>query len=701
MNWQYTPYVLPLIASTLITCGLIVAAWQRRNVPSATGFVWLMGTLLVWLLSQIVEAAGTDLRTVLFWNNTKFLGIAFLPVAYLAFVLQYTGRERWLTPLNLALSAVVPCITQLMIWTNAAHGLFRYNIRLSESGPVLNLQATSGAWYWAHTAYSYIFLVLGTALLVQIFSRPLYIHRRQAGTLLIGALVPWVANAVYIFVFDQFLPMDPTPFAFTVTGIAFAWGLFRFRLLEIVPAARNAVIEGMSDGVIVLDTHDRVIDLNPAARRIIGRPAEDIFGQSIELFLSGRPDLIERYRGVAEMQAEITLEEDKKLRYYDMRLSSLYDQRQRCTGRLIVLRDINDRKQAEEALQRWVAQLRVIPEIASDIATSRDLDELLDRSIRLIQGRLALSCAGIFLSDEQGKSLVLKASAGEPGSLILRRGHQLRVSEAGLVGAVIKSGRFQHLSGGDQINRLTDVSPSQPHTQIAFPLRVGQRITGALDVHSAQDTAFDEASIAVLQAVADQLAVAVENARLIQEMQRTLREADKAYGRYTWETWRRSARSSQRAQGYRFRQRHVEPSEDLPPETVEAWQQGRCVVTTVQPGAEVNRNGAMGALAVPIALRGQVIGALNLRFEGEHVASETVALVQEVANRLALTLENVRLLEESQHRAARERMTREVTARMRETLDVESVLQTTIREVRERLGLAEAEVWIGMDEISA
>jgi GAF domain-containing protein len=115
-------------------------------------------------------------------------------------------------------------------------------------------------------------------------------------------------------------------------------------------------------------------------------------------------------------------------------------------------------------------------------------------------------------------------------------------------------------------------------------------------------------------------------------------------------------------------------------------------VTTVQPGAEVNGNGAMGVLAVPITLRGQVIGALNLRFEGEHVASEMVSLVQEVANRLALTLENVRLLEESQRRAARERMTREVTARMRETLDIDTVLQTAIREIGEALGIAEVEV---------
>jgi GAF domain-containing protein len=108
----------------------------------------------------------------------------------------------------------------------------------------------------------------------------------------------------------------------------------------------------------------------------------------------------------------------------------------------------------------------------------------------------------------------------------------------------------------------------------------------------------------------------------------------------------------------------------------------------------------MGALAVPITLRDQVIGALNLRFEDEYVAPETVSLIQEITNRLALTLENARLLEESQRRAARERLTGEVTARMRETLDVDRVLQTAVREMRAILNLAEAEVQMGVEFLS-
>jgi PAS domain S-box-containing protein len=648
------------------------------------------------------------LPTVLFWNDAKFAAIAFLPVAYLAFVLQYTGRERWLTPRNLALSGVIPCITQLMIWTNDAHGLFRYDVRLDESGPVLNFQSTSGAWYWVHTAYSYIFLVLGTALLVQVFIRSKHIYRKQAGTLLVGALIPWVANAIYIFILDQSLPLDPTPFAFTATGLAFAWGLFRFRLLEVVPAARNAVIEGMSDGVIVLDAQNRVIDLNPAAQRIIGHPAEHILGQSIEVFLSGRPDLVERYRGVAEAQAEITLGEGETLRYYDMRLSSLLDRHQRHTGRLVVLRDITERKHAEETLQRWVTQLTVIPEVASDIATAHELDELLDRSVRLVRDRLKLSFAGIFLADERGEVVTLKASAGKAHREMPQRGHQLKVGEAGEVGSVISSGRL------DAPPSQAIVCPAVPGIgEIVLPLRVGQpheggqQVIGALAAHSAQEAApagtriyFDEATIAVLQTVADQLAVAVENAHLLEEMQKTLREAEKAYGHYTEEMWRRSARDAQRPQGYRFRhgissspgRRHVEPLADLPPEALQVWQQGDSMVTTVQGNGDDAPVGPVGmaALAMPIILRDQVIGALNLRFEDEQVAPETVALVQEVANRLALTLENARLLEETQRRAARERLAREITDQVRRATTPESVVQTAVDALFQALGTSRA-----------
>jgi PAS domain S-box-containing protein len=177
-----------------------------------------------------------------------------------------------------------------------------------------------------------------------------HLYRRQAGLLLIGVLAPWISNSIYIFGLAPVPNLDLTPFAFTISGLAFGWSLFQFRLLDLVPIARRAVVEGMSDGVIVLDTQNRIVDLNPAAQRIINRGAAQAIGKTITQELSTWPEFMAGYCHVAEGQMEIVESADKAQRYFDMRISPLYDQRKRLTGRLIVLRDITERKQKEEAL---------------------------------------------------------------------------------------------------------------------------------------------------------------------------------------------------------------------------------------------------------------------------------------------------------------------------------------------------------------
>jgi PAS domain S-box-containing protein len=151
---------------------------------------------------------------------------------------------------------------------------------------------------------------------------------------------------------SPFPHLDLTPFAFTLTGLAMTWGLFRFRLLDIVPVARDAVIESMSDGVIVLDAQNRIVDLNPAAQSILGCTASDAIGQPARQILSERPDLVERYRDVTEAHAEVSVGEGAARRTFDLRISPVRGGRGRLTGRLIVLRDVTERKRAEEELHR-------------------------------------------------------------------------------------------------------------------------------------------------------------------------------------------------------------------------------------------------------------------------------------------------------------------------------------------------------------
>ena len=374
MHWQYNPYVFPLLGAAVVSAALVLFAWRRRPVPGATLFALLMLAVAEWSLGYALELGSADLPSQVFWARVEYLGIVTVPVTWLALVLQYTKRERWLTPRNLALLATVPLVTLLLAWTNDLHGLLWSEIRLDTSGSFSVLDLARGAWYWVNVVYAYLLLLLGTLLLIQALIRWPHLYRRQAGALLLGALAPWVGNALYVFGLSPFPHLDLTPFAFTLTGLAAAWGLFRFRLLDIVPVARDAVIESMSDGVIVLDAQDRIVDLNPAAQRVIGHTASEAIGQPAAQILAGQPDLVEHYSDVTKAHAEIVLDEDEEeaQRTYDLRISPLRDRRGRLTGRLVVLRDITERKRAEREVEERRMYLEGVLGAAPDAIVTLD-----------------------------------------------------------------------------------------------------------------------------------------------------------------------------------------------------------------------------------------------------------------------------------------------------------------------------------------
>ena len=358
MHWQYTHYVLPLVITAAISATIALVIWRRRHVPGAVPLSLLMLAVVEWSLGNVFELVSTELSAKLFWANVEYLGIVIVPVMWLAFSLQYTGREKWLTSRNLTLFAIVPLITLLLVWTNNLHGLMRYNIRLDTSGPFSVVAKTYGKWFWVHTAYSYGSLFLGTLVLLQVLFRPPRLYRRQAIALLIGALAPWVGNALYISGLSPIAHLDVTPCSFTISGLAAAWGLFRFRLLDIVPVARDVLIERMVDGAVVLDAQNRVVDLNPAAERIIGHTALEAIGQSGTRVLSCLPDFVEGYRHARESQREITLGEGEARRYYSLLISPLHEE----GGHLVVLREITGLKRAEEKLKQYQEHLEDLVE---------------------------------------------------------------------------------------------------------------------------------------------------------------------------------------------------------------------------------------------------------------------------------------------------------------------------------------------------
>jgi PAS domain S-box-containing protein len=356
MHWQSTPYVFPVVVAGMISAWLAFAAWQRRRAPGATLFSLLMLAVAQWSLGYALELASADLPIKLFWDNVAWLGAVSAPAVWFAFALHYTGRARWLTRRTLVMLALEPLITLLLVWTNALHHLINSTINLDTGASFSSLVFTYGPWFWVNIAYSYLLLLLGTLLIcsfIQTLIRSASLYRGQVGALLLAVAAPWVGNAFTLLGWNPFPRLDLTPFAFTVTGIAMASSLVRFRLLDIRPVAREVLIENMTDALFVLDEQNRLVDLNPAAQRMLGRAATELVGQSALQVFSAWPQLVVHNHSMADVHEEIVVGAGTTEHVFDLRISPLYQRNghNTLTGYLVILRDITGRKQVERALK--------------------------------------------------------------------------------------------------------------------------------------------------------------------------------------------------------------------------------------------------------------------------------------------------------------------------------------------------------------
>ncbi len=371
MNWHYTPYVIPLGLAAAVSAALAGVAWRRRPAPGVTPFVVLMLAVSGWSLAYGLRLISADLSGKILWSKARYPAIVITMAAWLVFAIQYTGRGRWLTRRNLTLLALEPLAMTLVVWTNDLHHLVWRDIHLDDSVGFPAWGASHGPAFWAHALYSYGLFVAGTLLLIQAFIRSPRLYRRQSGALLFSALVPLLGHLLTTFDIVP-VPLNFTPFAFTIAGLAVVWGLFRFHLLEIMPVAREAVIEGMSDVLIVLDAHNRVVDLNPTARELIDTSPANVVGRPAAEVFAAWPDFVARYEDVTELSTELELGPEGARRHFDLRISSLRDRRGHLTGRLVLLREISERVQTERALRDSERRYREMIEMSSDVIFSTD-----------------------------------------------------------------------------------------------------------------------------------------------------------------------------------------------------------------------------------------------------------------------------------------------------------------------------------------
>jgi GAF domain-containing protein len=322
--------------------------------------------------------------------------------------------------------------------------------------------------------------------------------------------------------------------------------------------------------------------------------------------------------------------------------------------------------------------------VARGAAAIRDLEQLLKETVHLISDRFGFYHAGIFLLDEARQYAVLRAASSEGGGHMLARRHKLKVGEEGIVGYAVGTGEPRiALDVGEDAVFFNNPDLPMTHSEMAVPLKVHDQIIGVLDVQSTEPAAFSEEDVAILQALADQVSLAIENARLFEQSQRALQDLDALYGRRARKAWQEQV--ARQPAAYHYTGLGVEPAS---------------ASAELKTGAQALENtGDDQRLTAPIRLRGQSIGSIVLRQDSaaEPWSSEEMALVDEVSTQIGLALENARLLEEAQRQAQREHVIRQVTEQMRRAVNVETVLQTTVAKLGQAMAAPRVYVRLGTE----
>lgn len=315
-------------------------------------------------------------------------------------------------------------------------------------------------------------------------------------------------------------------------------------------------------------------------------------------------------------------------------------------------------------------------------ATTQVLDpgSLLDQVVNLVRDRFDLYYVGLFLLDPQGEFAVLRAGTGDAGLDQIHAGHRLAVDEESMVGrCIVADEAYIALDVGDEPHRFDNPLLPETRSELAVPLRARGRVIGAMSVQDRRPAAFDETDVAIMQTMADQVAVAIDNANLFARTQAALEEMEIAQRRYIQEAWGQFVRKQANTGYVRTPEGLSLLGSEILPETRAGAEAGKVVIK--------EGKGADSALLIaPIVQRDQPIGALGLRLaEGSQWTDEQIALVETVAEQVALTAENLRLLDETQRRASREQAIREISERMERAVDLESLFRITAQELQRAL----------------
>jgi len=348
--------ILEMCALTLLISSGAATVWalaQRRGPSSSIAFLFVILCGVCWSALSLVQCLTSSAADQLTLVKLQYIGIVGLGPLWLIFVLDFTHQQD-LLPIRRHLLAVIPVISLILIFTNEWHHLYWTSVTLPADFPVTPLTFNQGPWFWVLVIHSYLALTVGMLALLRLILNYSAVYRRQALLLLIGALLPWIGN--FLDLSGRF-PIRYSQLGVGLAALVYFWTINNARWVDLVPVARDQLIDTLIEGVIVVDRNQRVVDINPSAQHLLQITESDAVGQPVQSIFGNWDSLTKKKPGQSHPKVEITRQVSNRACDFELQIVPLA---QNTPGYLVTVDDITERKRSDKrALDLAVERARV------------------------------------------------------------------------------------------------------------------------------------------------------------------------------------------------------------------------------------------------------------------------------------------------------------------------------------------------------
>lgn len=494
--FYYLIYLLPMVLSAITSLWLAVFIWRNKNQPGSKTFAWLMLDVTVWSLNTgLLELSPTPELALIFYK-LRYLSIATVPTLLFIFSLQYSGFFPRISTRAILGLFVIPLLSQLVIWF--APDLFVQDVLFSWNGALMMIEHdVSGPWFAVHFVYAFLSVTAGLLVTLLAGMQSGRLVRWQAKALVLGSLPPFALSAVLATFVDKSLALF-TPLGFLIMGLIYTWALFRIRLFDLNSISRSFLFDHMGEVVLLVDATDCIVDINQAGGRLFGQPVRQLIGQKIQALIP-IPDEA-AFNGPTALEVPCPTVAGK--RWLSVKITPLHLGRGRGGEKLLLIEDISARKISQLAL-------RQVYEITAIVNETQALNQLLAKSLEVTLVTASSPAGLIALLGENEQTLQIAVSQGITPDVVASS------PVLAFCQAVVQMDQFTF---SEEIK--LDFAGADYHL-LGFPIKKQGRKLGALCLALKPTPPAARETTDLLSAIADQLGIAVESARLLGQAEQT------------------------------------------------------------------------------------------------------------------------------------------------------------------------------------